>query len=91
MKQAYGPLAKRVSQRMESLQAADHLAVILSLPALECHPLHKERTGQWAISISGNWRIIFEITQDPIPQMEDKSIDFSKVTQIRILEIVDYH
>jgi toxin HigB-1 len=30
------------------------------LPGARCHPLKGERKGQWAVSISGNWRLVFE-------------------------------
>jgi toxin HigB-1 len=27
---------------------------------LRLHPLRGDRAGQWSVSISGNWRVIFE-------------------------------
>lgn len=90
-KKQYGHLAKRIVQRMESLYAAHNLAVIQSLPALECHPLHGDREGEWAISISGNHRIVFVIDQQPVPKKNDDSIALDLITRIRILEIIDYH
>jgi proteic killer suppression protein len=91
IKKAYGPMAKRVSQRMDQLQAAPNLASILSFPALECHVLTGDRKGEWAISISGNYRLIFAIDHDPIPEKEDGSYDSILITDIRILETTDYH
>ena len=32
----------------------------MALPGLRLHPLHGGRAGQWAVSVSGNWRIVFE-------------------------------
>jgi proteic killer suppression protein len=31
----------------------------MSLPGLYLHPLKGEFTGFWAVSVSGNWRVIF--------------------------------
>ncbi len=31
----------------------------MNLPGLQLHPLKGERKGQWAVSVSGNWRVIF--------------------------------
>ena len=31
----------------------------LAIPGLSLHPLKGERKGQWAVSVSGNWRITF--------------------------------
>lgn len=90
-KKAYGAMAKRVSQRMDQLQAAMNLATLQSIPALECHLLSGDRKGEWAISISGNYRLIFEIDQHPVPVRDDGTIDFINVTDIRIIETTDYH
>lgn len=83
-------MAKKVSQRMEQLIASDNLAVLISLP-VNCHLLTGERKGEWAVDISANFRLIFEINQNPIPLKSDQSIDTILVTDIRILETTDYH
>src|SRR5262245_54199805 len=31
----------------------------MTLPDLRLHPLRGDRAGQWPVSISGNWRVIF--------------------------------
>jgi proteic killer suppression protein len=32
----------------------------MNLPALDFHPLVGEHAGFWAVSVSGNWRVIFQ-------------------------------
>jgi proteic killer suppression protein len=32
----------------------------MGIPGFGLHPLKGDRKGQWAISVSGNWRITFE-------------------------------
>jgi proteic killer suppression protein len=32
----------------------------MNLPGLRLHPLRGDRRGQWAVSVSGNWRVVFE-------------------------------
>jgi proteic killer suppression protein len=32
----------------------------LNLPGYRLHPLKGDRGGQWAASVSGNWRLVFE-------------------------------
>jgi toxin HigB-1 len=32
----------------------------MNLPGLRLHRLQGERRGQWAVSVSGNWRVVFE-------------------------------
>jgi toxin HigB-1 len=31
----------------------------MDLPGLQLHPLKGQRQGQWAVSVSGNWRVVF--------------------------------
>lgn len=84
-------MAKKVSQRMEQLYSSPNLAVLISIPAANCHPLTGNRKGEWAVDISGNYRLIFEINQDPVPMKNDGNVDTILVTDIRILETTDYH
>jgi proteic killer suppression protein len=32
----------------------------MALPGARLHPLRGDRASQWSVSISGNWRVIFE-------------------------------
>ncbi len=32
----------------------------MSLPGYRLHPLKGDREGEWAVSVSGNWRLVFE-------------------------------
>jgi toxin HigB-1 len=47
----------------------------MALPGARLHPLRGDRAGQWAVSISGNWRVIFEF-------------EGQNVTNV---DLVDYH
>lgn len=91
IKKAFGVNAKRVAARMDDIKASPNLAVLMQLPAANCHPLSGNKKGEWAVNISANHRLVFEIANDPIPTKEDYSIDTIKVTDIRILETTDYH
>lgn len=88
---AFGQMARKVSQRHEELKSADSLSVLRLFPAANCHELTGDRKGQLAVSISGNYRIIFEPNHSPIPVKEDGGLDWQSVTAITILEITDYH
>lgn len=43
---------------LTSLDAAQG-AADMGLPGYRLHPLKGERKGQWAVSVSGNWRLVF--------------------------------
>ncbi len=87
----YGTVARRVSQRMEQLESSPNLSVLLTIPSANCHTLTGDRKGKWAVDISGNYRLIFEINQNPVPVNDDGFVNAILVTDIRILEITDYH
>jgi plasmid maintenance system killer protein len=88
----YGTRAKLVNQRKNELTASPSLETMRSIPAARCHELSGSLKGQLAVDISGNHRIIFEPTHDPIPTKEDGGLDWQQVTEIKILDIgEDYH
>lgn len=91
MQKAFGEMAKKVSQRMKELKAADNLAVMRTIPAAKCHELRQDRKGQLAVSISGNYRIIFIPDHEPIPNKEDGGMDWDSITIIEVIEVEDYH
>lgn len=61
-----GRTARRVApEQVEKLR--DILAALdrsrapqdMNLPGFRLHPLKGDRKGQWAVSVSGNWRVTF--------------------------------
>ncbi|MES2648118.1 MAG: type II toxin-antitoxin system RelE/ParE family toxin [Bacteroidota bacterium] len=87
----FGDNAKKVAQRMQEMRDAPNLAVLISIPAARCHSLSGNRQNEYAVSISPNHRLIFEIANDPVPGNNDGSVNTLLVTIIRILESTDYH
>ena len=91
IKKAFGNMAKKVALRLDDIKASPNLAVLMQIPAANCHALSGDRKGEWALNISPNYRLIFEIANSPIPLKEDNSVDVIKVTNIRIIKTTDYH
>ncbi|MDA3866642.1 MAG: type II toxin-antitoxin system RelE/ParE family toxin [Salinivirgaceae bacterium] len=91
MQKEFGMMAKKVNQRIKEIKASENLCDLMKIPAAKCHELHGDRKGQYAVSISGNYRLIFEPNHDPIPLKDDNSIDTVKVTAIEMLKKEDYH
>lgn len=92
MRVAFGkPLAERLQQRLAELRAADTLEDISRLPPARCHELSQDRKGQLAIDLVHPKRLIFEPDHNPLPYKSDGGLDWSNVTRIRVIEIIDYH
>lgn len=87
----YGALAKKIKQRISQLLAAENLSNISKLPVLRLHAYEGNRKGEWSIDIFKNWRIIFEIDQDPIPTLQDGGVDLVKVIKIKAISVEDPH
>lgn len=84
MKKAYGTRAKVIDVRLQELSAATCLEDIKFLPQAKLHKLSGKQEGFLAVSISGNWRIIFEPCDGNLD-------DLKSIRTIKIEQVVDYH
>lgn len=62
---------ERILARLDEATEPAHM----DLPGFRLHPLKGDRAGYWAVSVSGNWRIVFR---------------FDGV-HARDVDLVDYH
>jgi proteic killer suppression protein len=68
-------LVNRVRRILTALLSAQDIKGLGGPPGWRVHQLTGDRAGTWSISVSGNWRITFEIDND----------------EIRSLDLEDYH
>jgi toxin HigB-1 len=69
------PVGRKYIQRLAVLRAIDKFSQLNGLQALRLHPLKGNRSGQYAIMLTGNYRLILEkITED----------------EVRIMNVEDY-
>jgi proteic killer suppression protein len=52
---------RRISHILAMLNVSDK-PEDMDLPGFRLHALEGTRKGQWAVSVSGNWRIVFEFS-----------------------------
>jgi proteic killer suppression protein len=81
---------KVLKVRLASLRAAPTLADMDGVPG-NCHPLSADRSGEFAVDLRGPYRLIFEPDHEPVPRLGDGGINTTKVTNISIKEVDDYH
>lgn len=91
IKRNFGVNAKRIARRLIEIRSSPNLHVLMQIPAANCHRLSGDKEGEWALNISANHRMLFEIAHNPIPKNKDGSLDTQAITNICITEIVDYH
>ena len=82
--------AKVLTKRLDQMQDAESLEDLRLLPG-GYHELKGERKGQLACSIIGQLRLVFTPANDPTPTKPDGGLDWSEVTAVMNVEIVDYH
>lgn len=57
-------VGQRYILRINLIKAVPDIATLKDLPGLRCHPLHGDRTGQWAATLIGRSRLIFTFQND---------------------------
>ena len=70
------PIGRKFIQRLAILRATEKFSQLHGHRALRLHPLKGHRTGQHAMTLTGNYRLIVERIS------EDKA---------RVVEVEDYH
>ena len=91
MKREWGErMAKKLQQRLSELAAANTLEDMRTMPG-RCHELRADRRGQLALDLVHPKRLVFSPCHNPIPTRHDGGLDWSKVSKITILGVVDYH
>ena len=53
-------MAEKIAQRMEELEAADSVDMLLQFQIGRCHPLKGNRQGQFAMDLVQPFRLVFE-------------------------------
>lgn len=81
--------ARKLRARLADLSAADSVSgLVTGRP----HPLTGDRAGQFAVSLSGGTRLVFEPANEPVPlAIREGSVDWTRVTRVRIVFVGDYH
>jgi len=92
MRRVWGAvLTKKLQQRLMELKAAGTLEDISRLPPARCHELVGDRKGQLSVDVTHPHRLIFAPDHDPVPRKPDGGLDWTRVTKVVVLEVVDTH
>lgn len=80
--------AEILRKRLDDLRAATSLEAMRHLPG-RCHELKGDRAGELAIDLEHPKRLVFKPADGK--RGLNSLLDWSSVTAIEILEIIDYH
>ena len=79
--------ARRIMARLDEVDAAKNLAQIPSDSPPRCHKLQGNLQGEFAVDVSGNYRMIFE-GYDKNDVISTKK---TEIVTVQIISIEDYH
>jgi toxin HigB-1 len=63
-------LVNRTRNILAALIAARNVDGVQGPPGWRMHQLTGDRAGTWSLSVSGNWRITFEVDNDEIMNLD---------------------
>ena len=63
-------LMNRVRNVLAVLIAAENMEGVTGPPGWRIHQLSGDRRGTWSISVSGNWRITFDVERNEIANLD---------------------
>ena len=70
------PIGRKYIQRLAVLRATDKFTQLYGHRALRLHALRGNRAGQYAMTLTGNYRLIIDRTSED---------------EVRVLDVEDYH
>lgn len=76
-------IAKKLFIRIAELNAAQSLQDIKKITSTRLHPLLGKREGEYAVDLTGNYRLIMTAVNE--------EIKLERIDEVRLEEIVDYH
>ena len=82
---------RRICQRLAQLMAADNLETLRSLPQMRAHELTADRAGQISVDVRHPYRLLLTPDHDEVPRKPDGGLDWTRVTKVKVVEIVDTH
>lgn len=94
MQKAYGMMSKKIKRVLDALQSVDTLDEVKKRFST-FEELTGDRSKTFSIRLTGNWRLILEPDWDSVDSekflKDDGGIDYSMVSNVLIVEIIDYH
>ena len=59
-------LVNRVRRMLTALQSVDGIERLRGPPGWRLHQLSGDRAGTWSLSVSGNWRLTFDVVDGEV-------------------------
>lgn len=67
-------IGRKYIERINIIKSAKDISDLIAMRTLRCHPLKGNREGEWAIKLSGFYRLIFTL--------EGKNLQIAKIEEV---------
>jgi plasmid maintenance system killer protein len=82
---------RRILLRLQQISAAESLAELAKLPQTRVHELKQNRDEQISVDVKHPQRLLMLPDHDETPRKADGGLDWERITNVIIVEIVDTH
>lgn len=83
--------ARLLKRRLTELAAATALQDLRNLSQARCHELKGSLRGYLSVDLDYPYRLVFKPSNNPLPKKPDGGLDWTKVTEIKIIGVEDTH
>jgi len=83
--------AKKILLRLNQMTAAASLGELMTLPQARCHPRTVGSGEQFTVDLDGPYRLLFEVADEPVPELSDGGVAVDLVHRVTVIEVTDPH
>lgn len=88
----YGPdNGRRIGRRLQNIQDAATLEELAKVPQTRVHELKADRNEQISVDAKHPYRLILVCDHEDTPRKPDGGLDWTRITKVQLVEIVDTH
>jgi proteic killer suppression protein len=69
-------MADKLRKLLFALETADNLDQVTRFPGWKLHPLKGDLKGFWSLTVTGNWRLIFQYDEEANTASDIDLIDY---------------
>jgi proteic killer suppression protein len=69
-------MTDKLRKLLFALETAETLEQLRRFPGWKLHPLKGDRTGSWSLTVTGNWRLIFNYDEQTNTASDIDLIDY---------------
>ena len=82
-------MKKIIHRRLNELHAAPSLETMRGVG--DCHELQGNMKGCFAVDLQGPYRMVFQPANSNPPYTENNMVVWGKITEVEVIDIIDYH